>query len=242
MRVTLEYNGAAFCGWAAQPGLRTVESELRAALDAIFPAWSGLAVAGRTDTGVHALAQVVSFDAEGGPEPARAPDALNTMLPSDMAAVGAAEAPPGFHARFSACSRSYVYRIHQRRYRNPFEERRAWWNPRPVDLQRLAACAALLPGEHDFTAFTPTDTQHHVFRRCIERASWREEGEYLLFEATADSFLRHMVRTLVGTMLDPDCEPSLLAGLLEGRSRSDGGATAPPSGLYLVDVRYPDSI
>jgi tRNA pseudouridine38-40 synthase len=236
LRLTLEYDGSAFHGWAAQPGLRTVEGVLREGLAAAFGSVDELAVAGRTDAGVHALANVVSVEAAGGPPPDRAAVALNTQLPDDVSVVAAAEAPPDFHARFSARARSYRYRIHRRTTPSPFERGRSWWVPRPLDLERLRASAALLLGEHDFRAFTPTDTQHEVFVRVVEAAEWHERGEYLEFEVTADSFLRHMVRTLVGTMVE--FTPERIEPLLGGRPRLEAGATAPPWGLYLAGVRY----
>ena len=236
LRLTLEYDGSEFHGWARQPGLRTVERVLSEGLDRVFPAWSGLHVAGRTDVGVHALGQVVSLEAEGGPPLEHAAEALNAVLPGDVAIVTAAAAPPGFHARFSARSRSYRYRINRRETPSPFEARRSWWLPGPLDEERLRAAAALIPGEHDFRAFTPTETQHEVFVRIVERAEWRREGDALEFEITADSFLRHMVRTLVGTMVD--LGPDELAALLGGAPRERAGRTAPPHGLYLVGVEY----
>lgn len=240
LRLTLEYDGAPFHGWAAQPGLPTVEGTLRAALDAVFPCWKGLAVAGRTDTGVHALTQVASVEVDGGPPAERAARALNPHLPDAVSVVAVEEAPPGFHARHSAISRSYRYRLFRRPVPSPFEAGRSWWYPYPVDEERLSASAALLLGEHDFRAFTPTETQHEVFVRVVKSAAWVRRDDHLDFEIRADSFLRHMVRTLVGTMLER--APEELSALLSGHPRSAGGATAPPHGLYLVGVEYPDTI
>jgi tRNA pseudouridine38-40 synthase len=234
LKLTLAYDGTGFRGWAAQPGLRTVEVSLREALDTIFPAWSGLAVAGRTDRGVHALANVASIDAEGGPPLERVAEALNTALPDDVAVVSAEEAAPDFNARFSARRRTYRYRVWRSRVRSPFETRRSWWYPRPLDVARMQAQAALLLGEHDFTAFTRTETEHKVFTRVVQDARWLEEGDVLAFEITADSFLRHMVRTLVGTMVDGVD----LAPLLDGGARDAAGQTAPSWGLYLARVAY----
>jgi tRNA pseudouridine38-40 synthase len=239
LRLTIEYDGTPFHGWAAQPGLATVEGALREALGSTFASFDGLAVAGRTDAGVHALGQVASVDVTGGPPPERAAEALNTRLPDEISVLTAEPAAPGFHARHSARTRSYRYRILNRRTPSPFEARRSWWVPRALDEEGLAAAAALLAGEHDFRAFTPTETQHEVFVRVVERAEWIRRGDHLDFEITADSYLRHMVRSLVGTMLE--LGPDEIAPLLDGGHRSDAGATAPPWGLYLVSVAYDGS-
>jgi tRNA pseudouridine38-40 synthase len=229
----LEYDGSEFAGWARQPGLRTVQGVVEEALETLLRRSVELTVAGRTDRGVHARGQVASH--AGEPAPLRN---LNALLPDDVSALASERAPDGFDARRDARSRTYRYRVLTRPAPSPFERGRALWWQRPPERATLDACAATLSGTHDFTAFTPADTDHVRFERHVRRAEWLEEpGEVLAFWIEADTFMRHMVRTLVGTMLE-GVSPERLRRLLDGAPRSEAGATAPAHGLYLESVRY----
>lgn len=259
-KLTLEYDGARFAGWVRQPGLRTVQQELERALRTVLGdlgqdgAPLKLTVAGRTDRGVHAWGQVASY-AHEAVDPLR----LNGLLDDDLAVLSAEPARTGFDARRDAISRTYCYRVLRRRARSALEHGRALWWSGALDQGALAECARALVGRHDFRAFTPTETEHAHFEREVLSAEWRslradreapraqpssssDAGVLLEFWIEADTFLRHMTRVLVGTMLDVAAGALTVAEferLLEGSPREQAGKTAPAHGLALAAVSYP---
>jgi len=240
VRLDIEYDGTGFRGWAKQPGLRTVQGELETALATVLREPVELTVAGRTDTGVHARGQVASFQTAAEPSEDLM-RRLNGLGPDDLAVTAATVVADGFDARRDAKARSYGYRLLARSAPNPFELGKALWWPHQIDRKALDACATALPGSHDFTAFTPTQTDHVRFERNVLAASWTQEDDVLTFRITADAFMRNMVRVLVGTQLEVASGRRTVENfiqLLGGAPRTKAGDTAPPHGLYLESVNY----
>ena len=237
----VEYDGTEFAGWAAQPGMRTGEGTLSEALRIVLRQPVKLGVAGRTDAGVHASGQVVSFEAETELEPSVLAYKTTAILPQDLALRRCVVTDEGFDARKDAKSRSYEYRIVNAPVRSPLRRRRAIYVARKLDFDLLQKTADLVRGTHDFSAFTPAKTYHVRFQRVVTDSVWEQSGELLVYTMTADSFLYGMVRTLVGTMLeaaDGRREMSSFERLLAGGERSEAGPALSSRGLTLVGVGY----
>jgi tRNA pseudouridine38-40 synthase len=237
----VEYDGAEFAGWAAQPGVRTVEGDLSEALSTVLRQPVKLSVAGRTDAGVHASGQVVSFQAQADLRPALISYKATAVLPKDVALRRCVEVPDAFDARRDAIARTYEYRVINDEIRSPLERRRAAYVPRALDLDVLSAAGELVEGAHDFTAFTPSQGYHVRFERVVTHSRWTRRGDLLTYRITSDSFLYGMVRTLVGTMLEVaggKRELTQFVRLLAGGSRSEAGPAVTSRGLTLVGVDY----
>ncbi len=237
----VEYDGAGFAGWAAQPGMRTVEGTLSRALGTVLHQPVKLSVAGRTDAGVHASGQVVSFEADTELEPSMVAYKTTAVLPEDLALRRCITAVEDFDARKDARSRSYEYRIINAPVRSPLQRRQASYVARKLDCDRLQDAAKLVRGTHDFRAFTPSRTYHVRFERIVMESAWERSGDLLVYNITADSFLYGMVRTLVGTMLeaaDGRRGMSSFERLLSGEERSEAGPAVASRGLTLVGVGY----
>jgi len=242
IRLLLEYDGSRYHGWQRQSGDLSIQQVLEESLQRLTGEPVKLIGSGRTDAGVHALGQVASFRT-GSTIPLKAfHEGLNSMLPYDIAVLEAREAPPEFHARKAALSKTYEYRILNRPSRSPLHHHYGWWVSHKLDAAALTAAALALPGEHDFSAFRASGSGNRNPVRRVLAARWQTHpGGWLRFTISGNGFLRGMVRSLVGTMVEVGkgkAEPALLVELLKSGERRRAGPTAPPQGLYLVAVVY----
>jgi tRNA pseudouridine38-40 synthase len=241
IRLTLAYDGTGFHGWARQPDVRTIEGALSEALARMLRAAPVLSVAGRTDAGVHAAGQVVSFLAPVGTDPRRVQSALNGMLAPEVVVVQAGTAPPGFDARHSATGREYRYRIDTRPVPDPFTARFVWHRPGDLGIGRMRTAARSLVGEHDFASFCRAPKLPASTVRTLRSLSVSARRQQVDVRAEADGFLHQMVRSLVGTLVavgEGRIEAGSVEGILRARSRGAAGPVAPPRGLCLVRVSY----
>ena len=240
--LVVEYDGSGYHGFQRQSALRTVAAELEEALAALCGHPVTVVGAGRTDAGVHATGQVVSFETSADLQVARAPIALSAMLrDKHIAVLRAVERPPGFSARHDARARTYRYRILNRIAPSPLLRGRVFFVRAPLDLARMREAAAALAGTHDFTSFCAQPPQRGKPVRTIERISVERSDDLIDIEVTADSFLHQMVRIIAGTLVEVGRgkrKPAELAALLARRDRKAAGVTAPAHGLYLTHVRY----
>jgi tRNA pseudouridine38-40 synthase len=242
IRLLLEYDGTRYHGWQRQAEAVTIQQVLEESLERLTGEKVALIGSGRTDAGVHARGQVANFRTASAIPLQAFHKGMNSLLPKDIAVLEALEAEPAFHARKSARAKTYEYRILNRPTRSPLDRHYAWWIEAPLDLAAMAGAAAILPGEHDFTAFRASGSDNLNPVRRVLAAEWRHDSErWLIFTVTATGFLRGMVRSLVGTLAAVGrgkAPPTILAELLESGARRLAGPTAPPQGLYLVEVFY----
>ncbi len=240
-RMTVSYDGRGFAGWQVQPGQRTVQGCIQEGLEKLLKQPVTIHGSGRTDTGVHAVAQVFHFSAQTSIPQDRMVKAVNTCLPLDIAVTGAQITKPGFHARYDVTEKTYRYRILNTPVRNPLTHHYAWHVPDELDVEAMEAAALLLHGTHDFAGFAASGSPRSSTVRTLSRAALWREGHEILMEFTADGFLYHMVRNLAGTLVEIGMgrkSPSWINEIIESKNRSQAGKTAPPQGLYLMEVKY----
>ncbi|MFH2073184.1 MAG: tRNA pseudouridine(38-40) synthase TruA [Actinomycetota bacterium] len=240
-RITIAYDGTGFHGYAANPGVRTVQGELEAALATVIGTPVATVVAGRTDAGVHARANVVSFVTDATVEPARLQRSITAMLGPEIVAVEAAAAPDGFDARFSAVWRRYRYRIDAGRVPDPLLARTAWHVPHPLDLAAMNRAAAAFVGEHDFASLCRASEGRTTVRTVLE-AAWHDHDPGPVFEVTAQAFCHQMVRSMVALCVEVGrgrVEAGRIPEILAARDRNLARGAAPPHGLVLWEVEYP---
>lgn len=241
----IEYDGTDFRGWQTQqPGVRTVQECLEAALSKVANHPVAVVCAGRTDAGVHGTGQVVHFDSDAPREMKSWIMGANTNLPRDVTVRWAVPVDDGFHARFSAVSRRYRYVIYNHARPPALYRNQVTWNYRPLDVAAMREAAGYLVGEHDFTAYRSVHCQAKSPLKTMHSLTLYEHGKVLVLEAHANAFLMHMVRNIAGVLMSVGAgkkPPHWAREVLEGRDRRKGAATAPPFGLYLVEIEYPDS-
>jgi len=248
IRITLAYDGTDFHGWQVQPSLPTIQGTLQSVLSQIEGKPVHVTGAGRTDAGVHALAQVAAFDLENRIPTDNLRRAMNRLLPDSIRVLEVREAAPDFHPRRHAISKTYEYRIWRGEICSPFERRYIHHFPYPLDEERLIRAAPLLEGEHDFTAFAATDEKDLLggskVRRVFSSRAFRE-GDRLIYRVTGSGFLKHMVRNIVGTLIQVGrgrLDEDDVVALLKSGKPASAGPTAPACGLFLIEVRYPEGL
>jgi tRNA pseudouridine38-40 synthase len=237
----VEYDGTAYAGWQAQSHSSSIQERVQQAIGFVAGHPVEAICAGRTDSGVHALGQVIHFDTIAERSARAWVLGANTKLPPDIALQWAGEVGAGFHARHSAIRRTYRYCILNCSARSALQRRRAAWIHRPIDVAAMQIAALVLLGEHDFSAFRSKECQSKTPVRRIDAIEVRRDGDYVWLEISANAYLHHMVRNIVGTLLDVQLEVDprgAIAAILDGADRHAGGATAPSCGLYLWKVDY----
>jgi len=240
LAIWVEYDGAEFQGWQVQPGARTVQGELERALSILCGEEIRIVGSGRTDSGVHALGQVAHFDTRSGIELLKIRLGAGGLIGKDLAVLDCREAAD-FHAQHDALGKTYRYRILNRRAPSPLRRARTWHLRAPLDVERMREAAAFLAGEHDFAAFCREQGRPASTVRRLDRLEVRREEDEVVIEAAGNGFLRHMVRTIAGTLAQAgrgDRTPESVRRALESLDRTQAGPTAPPQGLYLVSVDY----